>query len=358
MGDLANNWRTTFLFCTATQPAFEKKTAGDKKDVRWEPKTLTEVMEKPGELFESLKRVEVEWPGPAPTPWVDIAQRMISSRRALCIVNVREHASKLHSLLGKQGAFHLSTRMCAADRLAVIHSIRERLKDPEADCLVAATQLVEAGVDLDFPMVFRALGPLDAIIQAAGRCDREGKLTLALGKPGGRLIVFRTEDGKTPPGIYKDATGKTEDYLNSGRISLHDPLLVRDYFHRLYTEGRDLGKAVEDARTKLQFPTVAREFDYIANYTEDVYVPYDENACRLIAQLRAVGFLLPELRRGLQRYTVGLRPNEIAAARVARLERFRLRNTKTEQEVWICREGYYRRGFGIVLETSVSEYSQ
>ena len=107
-----------------------------------------------------------------------------------------------------------------------------------------------------------------------------------------------------------------------------------------------------------QFPTVAREFDYIANYTQDVYVAYDDTSRRLIARLRAVGFLLPELRKGLQRYTVGLRPNEIAVAGVARVERLKLRNTKTEQEVWICREGYYRPGFGIVLESNASEYVQ
>ena len=109
----------------------------------------------------------------------------------------------------KEGVFHLSTRMCAAHRLRVLAEIRQRLKAGES-CHVVSTQLVEAGVDVDFPLVLRALAPLDSIVQAAGRADREGKLTAALGKPGGKVVVFLPEDHKLPPNEYKEAAGITE----------------------------------------------------------------------------------------------------------------------------------------------------
>src|SRR5258708_8814909 len=101
-------------------------------------------------------------------------------------------------------------------------------------CLVVSTQLVEAGVDLDFPLVYRAMGPVDSIAQAAGRCEREGRLTELLQKPAGRLIVFETEDGKLPSDAYKEATGFTRALVGEGDLSLDSPDDIRRYFNRLY----------------------------------------------------------------------------------------------------------------------------
>src|SRR5208283_1889658 len=133
---LADRWKTTFLFCTATQPAFEKSAGASPKDVRWEPGTIQEIVPQPAELFERLKRVEVSWPGAGPTSWIEIADGMLAERRALCIVNTRDQASALYGALRRAAEsgrvdpatiLHLSTRMCAAHRVARIAEIRRRL---------------------------------------------------------------------------------------------------------------------------------------------------------------------------------------------------------------------------------------
>jgi CRISPR-associated endonuclease/helicase Cas3 len=141
----------------------------------------------------------------------------LAAEQSLTIVNLRDHARELFSVveaavaergLAPAGIHHLSTRMCAAHRLRAIETIRGRLK-AKLPCHVVSTQLVEAGVDLDFPLVLRALAPLDSIIQAAGRADREGKLTANLGEPGGRVVVFLPEDNRTPPNEYAEGTALT-----------------------------------------------------------------------------------------------------------------------------------------------------
>jgi CRISPR-associated endonuclease/helicase Cas3 len=357
--DLAENWSSTVVCCTATQPAFEKRTAFDARDPRWEPGTIHEIVPDPVSLSRPLRRVEVEWPARQPLAWKDVAERMNRARRSLCIVNLRNHARLLYEELQRVAdrdvIFHLSTRMCAVDRLRVLRAIHDRLKVPNATCLVAATQLVEAGVDLDFPVVFRALGPLDSIIQAAGRCDREGGITAALGRPGGRVVVFKTEDGKGPPGIYAEATELTELMLKDEAIDLYDAEVLTNYFQRLYVR-EETGRNIEIARRGLQFPKVAEEFDYIADHTENVLIPFDDEAHRLIVRLTDNGAFEPATRRGLQRYMVGLRPDEFRSAQIAALRKIPLFRTTDKQEAWVCREGFYKAGIGLRLQPDSQDY--
>src|SRR5262249_24096862 len=157
---------------------------------------------------------------------------------------------------------HLSNNMCPAHRLERLDDIRRRLQNGE-DCIVVSTQLVEAGVDLDFPCVWRAMGPLDSIAQAAGRCDREGRLTHKLGKPGGKVVVFRPEEDEMPSGEYREAAGITETLAAAGRLSIDDPEVIRAYFDRYYDrDALDSGR-IEECRRACRFATVADSFRMI-----------------------------------------------------------------------------------------------
>lgn len=274
MEDLANQWQTTFLFCTATQPAFEKSKP---EDSRWKPGTVQEIMPQPRDLFGQLKRVVVEWPKEKST-WKEIAAGLVDAGRALCIVNTRSHALALYRevagnpAVGADSLFHLSARMCPAHRLKTIAEIKGRLEDASASCIVVSTQVVEAGVDLDFPVVYRAVGPLDSIAQAAGRCDREGLLTAASGCPAGKVIVFEPEDQSTPPGVYREATERTRALIREGGLSIDDPECIRQYFDRLYGEA-NLGADTEKLRRESKFRDLSKEFEMIPDNTESVFVP-------------------------------------------------------------------------------------
>jgi CRISPR-associated endonuclease/helicase Cas3 len=350
MRGLARDWNTTFVFCTATQPAFEKSDRSQASDPRWPMGEVREVIRNAPQHFQTLQRVSVDWELNTPLPWPELAKRMLESRQALAIVNVRDHAMALFRAIraaapDHSGVFHLSTRMCAAHRLAKLAEIRERVSTG-APCLVASTQLIEAGVDLDFPAVYRALAPLDSIVQAAGRCDREGILTAALGSPAGRLTVFRTEDDKTPPREYKEATDITLAMARSAPLSIHDPAIMTRYFNRCYGDASatSLGSDLEQARDQARFKDVADQFQMIADYTQDVFVPWDDESRSLIQKLEENYMITAELRHKLQRYVVGLSPSEFLRAKRAAVRQVR------DTDLWVCLDGMYKDDLGIVIE--------
>lgn len=141
-------------------------------------------------LFDRLRRVNVTWPqrDQPPFDWPDVAKQMEGERAALCIVNTKKAAKLIFDELREQtdaSAFHLSTAMCPAHRLEVLDEVRRRLKAGDR-CHLVSTQLIEAGVDVDFPLVMREFAPLEAIVQSAGRCNREGWMNKPDGTPGGR----------------------------------------------------------------------------------------------------------------------------------------------------------------------------
>ena len=157
--------------CTATQPAFE--TAAKAIDGGWSPQ---EISSRPDALAETLKRTTIKINSKASaSDWPDIAKELILHDRVLCVVNTRAQAAELFQLLPKLGRFHLSAAMCAAHRSDKLEVICQRLAEDKI-CRLISTQLIEAGVDVDFPIAYRAHGPLDSIIQTAGRCNREGPL--------------------------------------------------------------------------------------------------------------------------------------------------------------------------------------
>ncbi len=333
--ELTTDWGCTFVLSTATKPAFEKGT--EARDERWVTGTVREIVQAPAELYRRLKRVDIDWRISNAVDWPEVAGWIAEHRQALCVVNTRQHASALYDQLaagrGSDGLFHLSTRMCAAHRLSVIAEIKERLRGREP-CLVVSTQLIEAGVDVDFPIAFRALGPLDSIIQTAGRADREGPLTALAGRPAGKLVVFLPQDHRMPPHAYEEATDKTQTLASQRDIQCDDLEAMATFFERYYAEGADLGNQLMALRAASKFASLADQFEMISSRTKDVFVPHGE-AKRYVDELFAIGVLTGDLRRKLRRYSVGLQPWEFGEAQTSVLSQVR------DSEIWVASEAAY-----------------
>jgi CRISPR-associated endonuclease/helicase Cas3 len=177
-----------------------------------------------------------------------------------------------------------------------------------------STQVVEAGVDVDFPLVLRALAPFDSIVQAGGRCNREGKLSR------GRVVLFWTE-GNRLPADYLTATSITKAMLTDGPVDFDDPSAAARFFRDLY-RNKDLDvKRIGEKQRSLAYETVARDFQMIKDSKQPVLVPFDEDARRLIADLEHEAMRAEVSGRGrplarrLQPYVVGLQPLELERAR-------------------------------------------
>jgi CRISPR-associated endonuclease/helicase Cas3 len=356
--ELSEDWGVDFVFSTATQPAFERRPS-DKPNLRWEPGTLTEIVRDPAPLRAALKRAEIRWEIKDAVTWPQVAERALSQPQCLAIVNLRDHASELYGEvlraarergIAAEAVFHLSTRMCAAHRLRKLDRIRQRLRDGEP-CYVVSTQLVEAGVDVDFPLVLRALAPLDSIVQAAGRADREGRLTAALGRPGGEVVVFLPEDNRMPPNEYAQAAGITEGIARAAiecgtSIQVDSFEAMEQYFEQYYgVDDNELGACLVGLRQSQCFATLARNFEMISSRARDVFVPDDEEARRAINELFANKDqpLTRELRHLLQRHTVGLNPSEFRKAGGVLCE------LTPASEIWIAIEQAYNDELGLVL---------
>lgn len=280
LSHLAASYRSSVVFATATQPAFDHLDAAvrDKgKAPGWQPR---KIVTDPVALFAPMKRVEVDWGSPdEPLAWPDLAARLTQESQTLCIVNLKRHAKTLWDAMGERDAsfFHLSTNLCAAHRQDVLGTVRARLKAGE-DVRLIATQCVEAGVDVDFPSVFRAWGPLDAIIQAAGRCNRNG-IRPALGQ----LLVFLPEDEGYPLGGYEQAARVAQMlFRRHGKqgMDIDNPDFITGYYRELYDlAGIDKGgeaTKILDAITDGSFPDVARLYRLIKQDAINVLVPYQE----------------------------------------------------------------------------------
>lgn len=256
----------TVVLCTATQPAF------DHDSLKGDRLAAVEIIPPDLDLFTPMRRVRIEWPvGGERWSWGDVAERMSRIHQTLCVVNTRKGSRALFDevlVRDPEGAFHLSTAMCPAHRLAVMAGVRHRLRAGLPVRLVS-TQLIEAGYDISFPVVFREMGPLEAIIQAGGRCNREGELP----GDGGRVIVFRSELMEMPDGWYSSGWAKVEQALRLGRPPRIDvPQDIRDYYERLYNSGSLDERDLNGKRRGLQFRTTAADYKLIADAGEPVIV--------------------------------------------------------------------------------------
>ncbi len=311
--------KTSLVFCTATQPAFERgeffpsgfpsiREIIPTDDPAWRLHARPE-----------FRRTSIRH-AREPISLEAFADRIAAHDRALAIVNTRRSARELFDAVQARSpgdhVYHLSTFMCPTHRQAVIDAVHTRLAQPDCPCLVISTQLIEAGVDLDFPKVFRVLGPLDAILQAAGRCNREGRLTTPDGHPlCGDVEVVQLADAKLPPGVYQRATALAEKHLPVAPADEITPDAISAYFRDLY-HGTALDKPdIARLRRERLHREIGLRYKWIEEEqpTESVLTDYDETARDWIAQLENQGHQPPtrQQRHALSRHCINLRASDL-----------------------------------------------
>lgn len=301
---LRNVFGASILFCTATQPVFTGRIGGRLGAFAGLTETVNEMVADVNRVFDSLKRVSVVInDNNNKLSYDKLAEELQRYDRVLCIVNTRKEAQAIYSLM-PEGTVHLSRMMCSAHIIENIDKIKKRLHNGEP-VRVVSTQLIEAGVDIDFPVVYRAFAGLDSIVQAAGRCNREGKLGGL-----GLVKVFRTEHS-IPSGLIRKGADALRNMILDGDCDDYlSPVTLRKYFQKYYREVRNFDKA--DTKRllydgvhsfKFQFAEASDKFRLIDDKDAmTVIVGYGDGAS-LIERLKREG---PEtwLLRRMQPYSV------------------------------------------------------
>ncbi|MDR3162357.1 MAG: CRISPR-associated helicase Cas3' [Helicobacteraceae bacterium] len=312
---LTERYKTTIVACTATQPSLENQ--DDFPMFKGLPKgSVKEIVRDVPKLFGDLKRTEIEMPkDETPIEWTDLARELSEYDQVLCVVSDRKSCRELHALM-PANTYHLSALMCAEHRSTVIKEIKDKLERSEP-IRVISTQLVEAGVDIDFPVVYRAMAGLDSIAQAAGRCNREGKLNIK-GKLG-RVVAFNAPK-KAPTGMLRKAADTTLELNRNGLINFADHKSFAEYFKRLYEKANSLDKesvikllTPDRSECGIQFREASDKFNIIDDRArQSILVPYREGA-KLIETLKAAKIAERKLLRKLQRYTVSIQKDQFSA---------------------------------------------
>ena len=330
--ELVEHYGVTVLLCTATQPAFESDSKYLEGFARNSVKDIIPP-ETAKNHFELLRRVDYEI-RTDPTEWQTLALELSSLDQVLVILNTRKDALELLAHLEsdsnpeENNTFHLSTLLCGQHRRDVLSEVKTRLTAGKP-CTLVSTQVVEAGVDLDFPKVYRALGPLDRIVQAAGRCNREGRL-----ENGGQVVVFEPEGGGLPRGNYATAFSESKRFL-SDDIDLHDPNVFERYFSSLYQLVDTDQFKVQALRRELNYPKVAEAYRLIREDTVPVVVTYGD-AHKELRRIRYFGNLLSSDYRALQPYVVSLRRREFDEHKAAGL----VEELLADSDVWVWKGKY------------------
>lgn len=275
--ELREHYGCSVVLSTATQPALIKR-----KSFMCGLDEVREIIPDAMKLSRDLARVNIEWETDSAIEYSDISERILKENmpRVLVVTHKRKDARLLAGLLS-ENTYHLSASMCPSHRKNTLKKVGELLRNEFSTVRLVSTQLIEAGVDIDFPVVFRALAGLDSISQTAGRCNREGKDV-----NGGRLIVFRAPT-EPPAGVLRLGKGITESLLNSseadgvlrgddGSLDLMSPKIYDTYFRLFYSGVQLDGAGVQNARTNLDFPEVAKRFRMIDRATYPVVVPYKD----------------------------------------------------------------------------------
>lgn len=298
MNQLVKNYDATILLATATQPALPGLA---------EP---TEIVQDTQGLYDRLKRTEILFPQKLDERinWEELAEKLKGHEQVLCVVNTRRDCYDLHKLM-PEGTIHLSALMCGRHRSAVIRLLKRRLTKG-LPIRVVSTQLVEAGVDIDFPVVYRAFAGLSSIAQAAGRCNREGKLNDE-GRMG-QVHVFMPPKA-SPTGVLRKAEDTTRELYASPAFDPQQPFEYINFFNLFYSRLNDTGKSwlydrlVKDVNPDLyfQFRTAGNEFKMIDDQAQRPVIVRYGKSDELIERLRFAG-PTREIMRALQRYTVNL----------------------------------------------------
>jgi len=293
--ELVRNYSSTAVLCTATQPSLHL--------------VFSDLIELPreicgnfNELYANLKRVTYESIGILNNS--ELLAKLNATEQVLCIVNSRKHAQDLFKGLEGDGNYHLSTLMYPEHRKKKLSEIGERLK-AGLPVKVISTSLIEAGVDVDFGVVYRVKAGLDSIIQAGGRCNREGKRALETSK----VYIFETDpkEYKQPRGLMLNISAT--DHALRQDFEIDSPEAIKSYFDYLYrTKGDSLDKKeIVDRfqKSDIKFEDISNEFKFIENNGKTIFIPKDKEAESLLNKIKYVG-MSKSLYRQLGRYSVNI----------------------------------------------------
>lgn len=342
LSELVRNYGSTVVICTATQPKISAFLDEETKPL--------EIIDAPDELYETLRRVHVNNAGELNDE--ELSDRLLDLNQVLCIVNTRKHAKILSEMASvpedSEGCFHLSAAMCPVHRRRILARIRELLVKG-LSCRVISTQLIEAGVDIDFPVVYRAMTGIDSVAQAAGRCNREGRSDC------GEVYVFRSSEEHGKATSWQRRVAEIGEMIFN---EFDDPLsldAVESYFHKLYFYEGDDGldkkrilSTLDERLNELAFPfeDVNDAFAIIENGTKDVIIPLDDSARDQIEKIRKFGFP-DKFGRNLQGYTVSVYPQDFKE-----LEKCRAMDTIGERFHILTDMSLYSEKTGLMKPTS------
>lgn len=304
ISELVYNYGSTAILCSATQPALADLFPKELKTY--------EICDNVSSLYGFFKRTQIIFIGELEDS--ELSKRLNASKQSLCILNTRRQAQNLYELLDPDGRYHLSTLMCPVHRSETLSEIRDRLK-ARLPCRVVSTSLIEAGVDLDFPVVFREIAGLDSQIQAAGRCNREGKLPYEQSY----VYIFKASDEykSRMPGSLRRPT-EISSSIARQFSNVSSPEAIYNYFSQLYKmegNGLDIKRIVQrfeegiDYGLSFPFAEVASEFRLIEDTSHSILIPFDVDVEHLLQRLRS-GERSRALLRKIQSYIVNVYDND------------------------------------------------
>lgn len=303
MEELVNQFRSSIVLCTATQPALQSLLRTNIK--------MTELCPRVQEQFRFFKRASFENLGKIREE--ELIEKLKGEYQALCIVNTKKRAQSLYKKMEGDGVFHLSTTMYPKHRRQILETIRKCLKEGKR-CILISTSLVEAGVDLDFRSVYRQLSGVDSMIQAAGRCNREGKRDVE----DSIVSIFQFDQKENVPGQQRQIDISKVLIADGKDISSLDG--IQQYFHSLYhLEGTNLDKKNILGlfqNKNYQFATAAKKFKLIEEDTTTIFISREPEAKEILQQIKNQGYTKRTMRRAGQ-YCVQLYANDIEKLRGA-----------------------------------------
>ena len=294
--ELVNNYQASAVLCTATQPALTS--------FFHEGISAKELCPRMEEQFEFFKRTVFENVGVLTEN--DLIQRLEKEYQALCIVNTKKRAQRIYKQLEGEGVYHLSTSMYPKHRRRILREIRERLQKNKK-CILISTSLVEAGVDLDFQSVYRELAGVDSMIQAAGRCNREGLRP----EKESKVYIFQFEGKENVLG-QRQQIDVAKSVITDNR-DISDMESITQYFEMLYHikgDSLDKKKILDEFRNKrYNFAKVGKEFKLIEQNTKTIFINYETEANETLCLLKERGFTRSGMRKASQ-YCITVYENE------------------------------------------------
>lgn len=290
--ELTEHYNCCVVLCTATQPSLDKF---------FDNKAL-EIVDKPKFYYDVFKRTKIKILGKLTKS--ELAAKLKKYSQVLCIVGTKRKAQQIFELLKEEkNVYHLSTNMYPAHRKRILEEVRVKLKNGEV-CRVISTSLIEAGVDVDFPTVYKEMDALDSIVQAAGRCNREGKRNVE----DSIVYVFELEGNSNKLRLLEKQV--TENILQEYE-DISSPEAITAYFNKLHVllaenlDKRKIFEFLKHGRQRFYFKTIASMVKIINDNTKSIFIPFDSNAKIIEQELRS-GARTKELMRKMGAYCVNI----------------------------------------------------